>query len=297
MTIYNNYIQENKLNDRYSLGNFYKFPALNNRLLKTKIKKNFIKNKTITLDCGLKTPYKALPYELNSLRAKNRIISTKNINLEDNITLQFNGITPSDDILLNSPKDTLNKASSDVVETIQRLKDLKRIFLRKKTLKGRILKPVRGGFSVAINGFIGFLPNSHLIKERSPSLNDWQNKTKVLLGRELNFRILSLKQFKKPNQSFAINIVLSYVEQTPTSDYYNNIFYKNNSKFLLIEDTIYRNNKIFGNKLNSNKNFEGFIPTSLQNSSDIYKLIQINLPEPGKYVQKPITILLPIENN
>jgi ribosomal protein S1 len=190
MTIYNKYLKENITHNNISLGNLYKLPSLNKRLVKAKIKENILKSKTITLDCGLKTSYKALPYELNNLRIKNRVISTNKTKIEDTITLQFNGVTPSDDVLLSSPQ-TIKKDSSDVIEIIQRLKNLKRTFLRKKIVKGRILKPVRGGFSVAVEGFVGFLPNSHLIKERSPSLEHWTNKTKVLFGRELSFRILS----------------------------------------------------------------------------------------------------------
>lgn len=57
---------------------------------------------------------------------------------------------------------------------------------------GRILNPVKGGFSVGFAGFTAFLPNSHLVKGRSPSYSHWLKRTRPYIGALLYFKILEL---------------------------------------------------------------------------------------------------------
>jgi ribosomal protein S1 len=70
---------------------------------------------------------------------------------------------------------------------------------------GRILNPVKGGFSVGFAGFTAFLPNSHLVKGRSPSYSHWLKRTRPYIGALLYFKILELNPSKR-------NFVVSRIE-------------------------------------------------------------------------------------
>ena len=69
---------------------------------------------------------------------------------------------------------------------------LKNHYDNEEPVIGRILNPVKGGFSVGFAGFTAFLPNSHLVKGRSPSYSHWLKRTRPYIGALLYFKILEL---------------------------------------------------------------------------------------------------------
>ena len=69
---------------------------------------------------------------------------------------------------------------------------LKNHYDNEEPIIGRILNPVKGGFSVGFAGFTAFLPNSHLVKGRSPSYSHWLKRTRPYIGALLYFKILEL---------------------------------------------------------------------------------------------------------
>ena len=72
-------------------------------------------------------------------------------------------------------------------------------------LIGRILNPIKGGFCVGFGGYTAFLPNSHLVKGRSPSYSHWLKRTRPYIGALLYFKILELNPIKR-------NFVISRTE-------------------------------------------------------------------------------------
>lgn len=69
---------------------------------------------------------------------------------------------------------------------------LKAHYEKEEPVIGRILNPVKGGFTVGFSGFTAFLPNSHLVKGRSPSYSHWLKRTRPYIGALLYFKILEL---------------------------------------------------------------------------------------------------------
>merc|ERR1711998_137164 len=93
--------------------------------------------------------------------------------------------TSDGDLLLTLPK----KAGNERKKIWSALKEH---YEREAPVVGRILNPVKGGFSVGFSGFIAFLPNSHLVKGRSPSYSHWLKRTRPYIGALLYFKILEL---------------------------------------------------------------------------------------------------------
>jgi len=67
---------------------------------------------------------------------------------------------------------------------------------------GRLLNTVKGGFSIGVGGFVAFLPNSQLLKGKSPSLAHWSERIRPYIGSVLAYRILKTDFMKR-------NIILS----------------------------------------------------------------------------------------
>ena len=82
-----------------------------------------------------------------------------------------------------------------------------------RLVKGRILNVVKGGFSVGFSGIVAFLPNSHLVKGKSPTHKHWLERTKPFIGSILDFRVLRMNPLRR-------NIIVSH---TLTGKKYNNI--------------------------------------------------------------------------
>ena len=75
-------------------------------------------------------------------------------------------------------------------------------YTKRYLVKGRILNIVKGGFSVGLSGIVAFLPNSHLVKGKSPTHKHWVERTKPFIGSILAFKILKMNPARR-------NIILS----------------------------------------------------------------------------------------
>jgi small subunit ribosomal protein S1 len=75
-------------------------------------------------------------------------------------------------------------------ETIWKL--IENAYNKDQLVKGRILNVVKGGFSVGISGIVAFLPNSHLVKGKSPTHKHWIERTKPFIGSIIAFKVLNM---------------------------------------------------------------------------------------------------------
>ena len=71
--------------------------------------------------------------------------------------------TPDGDIIVNAPR----RRNYSIEE---RWKAIEHSCVTGSFVMGRLLNAVKGGFSVGLAGFVGFVPNSQLLKGKSPSL-------------------------------------------------------------------------------------------------------------------------------
>lgn len=287
MTIYKNFIQKNKTSKQNLLNNnIYDLPDLTNRLLKSKVLSNH--SKIISLDSGLKTPYKALNVETKNLYKTNRLISGLEMNLNDHLLLEYNGITPSGDILFIPPtqvnKPNPNKTINHIKGVIKVVKELRRGFLRREAIKtkGLVLKAVKGGYCISLEGIFGFIPQSrmqkHLLK-KNPLPQTQQSITKNVIGTQLQYRVLTLKPFKTRNNKITFNVVVAPVlDKTkaykPKS--LNKVIKMSNSDYFIYKKNRHTNKKLFGQKIKINE-VTGFIPNNFKNEyAKIVKLAQVN---------------------
>lgn len=87
-----------------------------------------------------------------------RICKNKNYFLKNKLNCVFKEINPQGNPILKNC--ISNVVSGDFKSKVVSLLHLKKIFINKKVVNGRILKKVRSGFIVALLGFFAFLPNS-----------------------------------------------------------------------------------------------------------------------------------------
>ena len=135
------------------------------------------------LDLGSKTNPRLSNRFLNrSLNPEDR--DTLHVGKKMNFTID-NMETVDGDLLLTSPR--RDGHDPKAIWAI-----LKNHYDTEEPVIGRILNPVKGGFSVGFAGFTAFLPNSHLVKGRSPSYSHWLKRTRPYIGALLYFKILEL---------------------------------------------------------------------------------------------------------
>lgn len=103
--------------------------------------------------------------------------------------------TPDGDSIVNIPKKRRYN-SNERWEAIESCRANGRFVL------GRLLNTVKGGFSIGVGGFVAFLPNSQLLKGKSPSLAHWSERIRPYIGSVLAYRILKTDFMKR-------NIILS----------------------------------------------------------------------------------------
>lgn len=140
-------------------------------------------NSYVHLDLGSKTnPRLSDRFVSRALDSEER--STFGVGKSLNFTISEME-TMEGDLLMSIPK----KNSHDPKEI---WKALKEHYQNEEPVIGRILNPVKGGFSVGFAGFTAFLPNSHLVKGRSPSYSHWLKRTRPYIGALLYFKILEL---------------------------------------------------------------------------------------------------------
>lgn len=67
--------------------------------------------------------------------------------------------------------------------------ELYKIKISKKYIKGYILNPIKGGFSVAIGGLVGFLPNKELLKKTKKKVPaNFYNSSMNFIISQLNYK-------------------------------------------------------------------------------------------------------------
>lgn len=105
--------------------------------------------------------------------------------------------TPDGDIIVNAPR----RRNYSIEE---RWKAIEHSCVTGSFVMGRLLNAVKGGFSVGLAGFVGFVPNSQLLKGKSPSLVHWEERIRPFIGSVLAYKVLRTDFSKKRR-----NIVLS----------------------------------------------------------------------------------------
>ena len=116
----------------------------------------------------------------------------------DSKTFFLNQIeTPDGDIIINAPR---RRSYS----TKERWKSIEHSCVTGSFVMGRLLNAVKGGFSVGLAGFVGFVPNSQLLKGKSPTLTHWEERVRPFIGSVLAYKVLRTDFSKKRR-----NIVLS----------------------------------------------------------------------------------------
>ena len=105
--------------------------------------------------------------------------------------------TPDGDIIVNAPR----RRNYSIEE---RWKAIEHSCVTGSFVMGRLLNAVKGGFSVGLAGFVGFVPNSQLLKGKSPTLTHWEERVRPFIGSVLAYKVLRTDFSKKRR-----NIVLS----------------------------------------------------------------------------------------
>ena len=77
--------------------------------------------------------------------------------------------------------------SREKAKRMQVLDKLERVMDDEKTVKGRIIRRIKGGYTVAINGLEAFLPGSHVDLRPVPDMD-------ALVGQDLEFRVLKINR-------------------------------------------------------------------------------------------------------
>ena len=189
MSTFKDKLKENYFPDlRYSLQN------LKGRTLEGTVYHR--DNSYVFLDLGSKT----------NPRLSNRFINKAlgsegkaSIDVGKNLNFTINEMeTMEGDLLINIPKEDSHNPQK-IWNT------LKKHYENEEPIVGRILNPVKGGFSVGFAGFIAFLPSSHLVKGRSPTYSHWLKRTRPYIGALLYFQILELNPSRR-------NFVVSRIE-------------------------------------------------------------------------------------
>lgn len=129
--------------------------------------------------------------------------------LNNRINLNIKEITPQESPVLQNF--ALQFKSKNFTTKLNSLAQLKRAFVFKKLVHGKIIKKIKGGFLVLLLGFFAFLPTSHFIayynsKKRSNNLD----LTKVhLLLTNIPLEILGIKCLKSKSNLYYLNIIVS----------------------------------------------------------------------------------------
>ena len=137
--------------------------------------------------------------------------------LNNIINFTIKEITPQENPILQTP--ILKLQPANFAAKLDALTQLKRAFIFKKLVNGRIIKKVKGGFLVTLLGFFAFLPTSHFVndyrnkKKRKSIVNI--KKTKLLFNtiplEILGIKCLKIKSIYKTKSDVCfLNIVVSF---------------------------------------------------------------------------------------
>ena len=135
-----------------------------------------LKSNLSTIDFGHYRNFNITFKELQKYFSYNRLLPTlkeKNDLLNNKLNCKLTEISPQGNpIFKNSIS---NIETVDLSTKVKSLLLLKKAFITKKIVNGRIIKKTSGGFIVAIFGFFAFLPNSHYFvktkKKRNPRID------------------------------------------------------------------------------------------------------------------------------
>jgi small subunit ribosomal protein S1 len=86
----------------------------------------------------------------------------------------------------------LNKVDPEIIWKL-----ISNAYKKRYLVKGRILNVVNGGFSVGLSGIVAFLPNSHLVRGKSPTHKHWLERTKPFIGSILSFKVLKMNPARR----------------------------------------------------------------------------------------------------
>jgi len=175
-----------------------------------------IKPNKIKVDFGHYKNSKITATELSKCFKYNRKIlprSNQTDLLNNKISFILKEITPQKNPILQSP--VIKSKPKTLINKLDSLTLLKRAFIFKKLINGRIIRKIRGGFLVVCLGVFAFLPMSHFIAGyRSRQYKNLNIKKTKLLFTQIPLEILGIKCLKskstyiKPGYCF-LNVVVS----------------------------------------------------------------------------------------
>jgi ribosomal protein S1 len=102
--------------------------------------------------------------------------------------------TPSGDIVINAKKNYTEKYTPDETWAI-----LTKLYKKEHFGLGLILNRVKGGLSVSMLGFVAFLPNTQLLKGKSPTKAQLDERLKPFMGAGIYFKIIRMTEEPKRN--------------------------------------------------------------------------------------------------
>jgi len=188
--------------------------GIRNHKLKGKVIE--IKSNKIKVDFGHYKNSKITATELSKCFKYNRkILPIPNQTdlLNNKFFFSIKEITPQENPILQSP--VIDTKPKNLATKLDSLTSLKRAFIFKKLVNGRIIRRIRGGFLVVCLGVFAFLPASHFIAGyRSRQYRHVNIKKTKLLFTQIPLEILGIKCLKskstytKPSYCF-LNIVVS----------------------------------------------------------------------------------------
>lgn len=201
--------------------------------------------------------------ELQKYFSYNRLLpifKDKNDLLNNKLNCKLTEISPQGNPIFKNS--VANIETVDLNTKVKSLILLKKAFLSKKIVNGRILKKTSGGFIVAILGFFAFLPNSHsfvkIKKKRKFRIHRAKTKKfySVVPFTILSIRCLQVKSKSgiKADLNYKLNIVVSFCEGIKN--------FTNFTRKIIVKKLIriYRIIKLKNlNKLNKNKLKKSYI--------------------------------------
>lgn len=173
------------------------------------------KSNKLQIDFGHYKNSKITINELDNCFKYNRRISllaNQSDLLNNKINFILKEITPQENPILQNavlkPRSFTTKLNS--------LTQLKRAFIFKKLVNGRIIKKIKGGFLIILLGFFAFLPTSHFVidyrNKRDNNLNI--KKTELLFStiplEVLGIKCLESKSILNKSNTYFLNIVVSF---------------------------------------------------------------------------------------
>jgi len=189
--------------------------SVNNHKLKGKIIST--RSNKLQIDFGHCKNSKITSSELYQCFKYNRrvpLITNQADLLNNKINFIIKEVTPQESPVLQNQ--ILKPRSKNFTSKLNSLTQLKRAFVFKKLVHGRIIKKIRGGFLVILLGFFAFLPTSHFVIDyRNKQYKNLNIKKTKLLFTKIPLEILGIKCLKSKsiyNKSdiFFLNIVVSF---------------------------------------------------------------------------------------